>query len=120
MTDPLQFLMQEGAFNTVRFPPNSRYHAVPTAVHTMPDGTRVSYVRRRFIPPSERLTVLQEHAVVQGERLDHLASRYFGDPELFWRICDANGAMRPSDLTDEVGRRLRIALPEGMTRVTGA
>jgi hypothetical protein len=119
-TDPLQLLLQAAPLNIVLFPPNSRYHGVSTAVHTRPDGTTVSYVRRRFIPPPERLTVLQEHTLVQGERLDHLAARYFGDPELFWRLCDANVAMRPGELTEEVGRWIRITLPEGVRGVTGA
>ena len=30
-----------------------------------------------------------------GERLDHLSFRYYKDAERFWRICDANRAMRP-------------------------
>jgi hypothetical protein len=120
MTDPLQLLLQAAPLNTVLFPPNSRYHGVPTAVHIMPDGTTVSYVRRRFIPSPEQLTVLQEHTLVQGERLDHLAAKYFGDPELFWRLCDANVVMRPGDLTEVIGRRIRITLPEGIRGVTGA
>lgn len=120
MTNPLQFLMQAVPLNQVLFAPNSRYHAVPTAVHQMPDGTTVLYVTRRFIPPPEKFALLQEHTLIQGERLDHLAARYFGDPELFWRICDANGAMRPDELIEEVGRRIRITLPEGITGVTGA
>jgi hypothetical protein len=120
MTDPLQFLMQTVPLNQVLFSPNSRYHVVPTAVHQMPDGTTVLYVKRRFIPPPEKFALLHEHTLVQGERLDHLAARYFGDPELFWRICDANGILRPEELLEEVGRRIRITLPEGITGVTGA
>lgn len=120
MTDPLHLLMQAAPLHTVLFAPNSRYHAVPTAGHRLPDGTTVLYVKRRFIPPPEKFALLQEHALVQGERLDHLAARYFGDPELFWRICDANGILRPEELLEEVGRRLRITLPEGITGVTGA
>ena len=34
-----------------------------------------------------------------------------GDPEQFWRICDANDAMHPLDMTSEPGRILRIAVP---------
>ena len=120
MTDPLQLLMQAVPLNQVLFLPNSRYHAIPMAAHQMPDGTAVPYVRRRFIPPPEKFALLQEHTLVQGERLDHLAARYFGDPELFWRICDANVAMRPDDLIEKVGRRIRITLPEGITGVTSA
>ena len=42
------------------------------------------------------------------------SARYLGDPELFWRLCDANVAMRPAELTETIGRRLHITLPEGM------
>ena len=52
--------------------------------------------------------------MTEGERLDNIAAQYLGDPEQFWRICDANGAMRPDELTETVGRRLRITLPEGI------
>jgi hypothetical protein len=52
--------------------------------------------------------------VTQGERLDNITARYLDDPQQFWRICDANRAMRPGDLTAGIGRRLRITLPEGV------
>jgi nucleoid-associated protein YgaU len=48
---------------------------------------------------------------VQGDRLDNLAARYLGDPEQFWKICDANNVLRPDELTEEIGRVVRIALP---------
>ena len=35
-------------------------------------------------------------------------------PRQFWRVCDANAAMRPDELTETIGRRLRITLPEGI------
>ena len=43
-----------------------------------------------------------------------LAAGYLGDAELYWRLADANGAMRPRDLTETAGARVRITLPEGM------
>jgi hypothetical protein len=39
---------------------------------------------------------------------------------MFWRICDANGAMQPEELTQTVGRRLRITLPEGIPTTPNA
>jgi hypothetical protein len=54
--------------------------------------------------------------VTQGDRLDNIAAKYLGDPEQFWRLCDANGAMRPDALTETIGRWLRITLPEGIPR----
>jgi hypothetical protein len=100
--------------NSRAFPPTSRYATVPKAQWTAPDGGVIVYLRRRFLPPPERFALLQEHAVVEGDRLDNLTARYLGDPEQFWRLCDANNAMFPTELTDSVGRRLRITLPEGI------
>jgi hypothetical protein len=66
------------------------------------------------VPAPERFALLTEHVVAQGERLDNITAEHLGDPEQFWRICDANGALRPAELTEELGRRLRITLPEGV------
>jgi len=117
MNDPsqaLQALLQPAGLSTSLFPANSRYQGIDTATLTTPDGRVVAYVRRRFVPPPELFTLLQEHTVVQGERLDNIAAKYLGDPEQFWRICDANGAIRPEELTDDIGRKLRITLPKGL------
>jgi hypothetical protein len=94
------------------FPRNSRYHGIETAEWTAPDGRTIVYLRRRFVPPATT-AVLVEHTVTQGERLDNITARYLGDPEGFWRVCDANNAMNPDDLTAETGRRLRIPLLQG-------
>ena len=37
-------------------------------------------MRRRFVPPQEKFALLQEHTVTEGERLDHIAAKYLGDP----------------------------------------
>jgi hypothetical protein len=96
------------------FPPTSRYHGQETAEQVLPNGNKVLYLRRRFLPQPESLALLQEHVVTQGDRLDNITAHYLGDPEQFWRVCDANRAMRPAELTETIGRRLRIALPEGI------
>src|SRR2546421_185414 len=114
MADPLQALLQAGALKTTLFPSTSRYHGVETATAEAADGRAVVYLRRRFVPPVEWFALLQEHTVTQGDRLDNLAAQYLGDPEQFWRLCDANAAVRPDELTEAVGRRLRITLPEGI------
>lgn len=100
-----------------QFPMTSRYHGIATATHTTTDGRTITYLRRRFIPPPERFILLVEHTVVEGDRLDNITAQYLGDPEQFWRICDANVAMRPEELTETIGRRLRITLPEGISGV---
>ena len=102
------------------FPPTSRYAGIDTATLVLPDGTRLIYLRRRFVPGPERFALLSEHAVKQGERLDNITARYLDDPEQFWRICDANRAVRPDELTERVGRRLRITLPEGIPGLPNA
>ncbi|MBM4289444.1 MAG: LysM domain-containing protein [Deltaproteobacteria bacterium] len=102
------------------FPPTSRYHGIGTAVLTIPEGRPVVYLRRRFIPPPENFALLQEHTVSQGERVDNLAARYLGDPELYWRLCDANAVLHPEDLTAEPGSRIRITLPAGIPGIANA
>jgi hypothetical protein len=96
------------------FAPTSRYASVETVTIELPGGKSVVYLRRRFLPPPERLGLLQEHVVTSGERLDNITALYLGDPEQFWRLCDANRAMRPDALTERPGRRLRITLPDGV------
>jgi hypothetical protein len=102
------------------FPPTSRYYNTETATLETRDGRVITYLRRRFVPPPESFSLLQEHVVVEGDRLDNITARYLGDPEQFWRLCDANAAMRPDELTEEPGRRLRITLPEGLPGVPNA
>ena len=114
MNDPLQALLQQTGSATPAFPPTSRYHQTPIGTLKMPDAREVAYLKRRLVPPSERFALLQEHAVSEGERLDHIAARYLGDPGQYWRLCDANGAVRPDELLDPVGRRIRITLPENI------
>ncbi|HWW59832.1 MAG TPA: LysM domain-containing protein [Thermoanaerobaculia bacterium] len=106
------FALQQ-ALPLTPFSPSSRYSGIEIAKITI-DGETYAYVRRRFVPLPERLSIIGEHIVVSRERLDHIAALYLGDPELFWRVCDANRAMRPEALTETVGRTLAIALPEGI------
>ena len=71
-------------------------------------GGRSRGVRRLIPDPA----ALQTHQVAAGDRLDLIAFRFYQDPEQYWRICDANRALLPEDLTREVGRRLRIPFAE--------
>ena len=90
----------------------SRYFGLERKTLELPDGSRIPYLARRFVPKPERFADIGFHIVVQGERPDHVAFRHLGDPELFWRLCDANGVLRPEELTQSPGLRLRITLPE--------
>lgn len=96
------------------FPPTSRYYAIDTLTLEDADGTRTVYFKRRFVPAPERFALLQLHVVRQGERLDNITAQYLDDPEQFWRLCDANRALRPDELTETPGSKLRITLPEGI------
>jgi hypothetical protein len=98
----------------------SRYHSIQTAELETADGKKIVYLRRRFVPQPTAFALLLEHTVVESDRLDNITAQYLGDPEQFWRICDANGAIRPEELTETVGRRLRITLPEGVPGVPNA
>ena len=117
MTDAnevLRALLQPGDLNRSIFPPSSRYFGVELAWLEVDDDLTIIYLRRRFVPAPEEFVQVQEHLVVERDRLDNIAAQYLGDPEQFWRVCDANRALRPEALTETIGRRLRITLPEGI------
>ena len=120
MIDPLQALLQGGALKTTLFPVSSRYYGLETATLTTTDGKQIIYLKRRLLPQPENFSLLQEHLVSEGERLDNITAHYLGDPEQFWQLCDANRAMRPDELTETIGRRLRITLPQGIPGVSDA
>lgn len=94
------------------FEPNSRYINIQTATLVKNDGQEISYVRRRFLPRSADLPTLARVTVIQDDRLDLLTSRVIGDPEQFWRPCDASDAMNPSDLTKTPGRTVTVPIPQ--------
>ncbi len=102
------------------FPPTSRYNGLDTATVQTADGTTISYLTRRFVPSPAEFADFQEYTVSQGDRLDNITAKYLGDPEQFWRICDANGAIRPEELTDTIGAKIRITLPQGIPGPTNA
>lgn len=90
----------------------SRYYNLETANYTTSDGKSIAYKRRRFLPHGKDLQLLTKARVEQSDRLDLITNRTIGDPEQFWRVCDANNAMNPSDLTEEPGNILRIPIPQ--------
>jgi hypothetical protein len=92
------------------FAPGSRYERVGEATFTQRDGRAVPYKLLRTPPPQAPASQVVQ--VAEGERLDLIAHRLYGDPEQFWRICDANLALRPGEL-ERPGRRLTIPLAGG-------
>lgn len=109
MTDPAAM-----AAAASPYPRTSRYFGIETAIHRDADGREIPYLRRRLLPQPGSFASVTEHEVSEGDRADLLANRYLGDPELWWRLADANGVLDPAELTATPGRRLRITLPEGV------
>jgi hypothetical protein len=102
------------------FSPTSRYYGFETSQIKLPGGATFLYLKRRFPPQPEVFSLLEEHVVTEDERLDNITAKHLGDPEQFWRVADANRAMRPDELTETTGRRLRITLPEGIPGIPNA
>jgi hypothetical protein len=65
-----------------------RHAAWTTAIDRR--GRTVACVTPAEVPD---LPELGFHRRREGQRLDHLAAHYLGDPAGFWRIAEANGAM---------------------------
>ena len=94
------------------FDAQSRYAKQPTAVWVDRGGRSRTYVLLREVPqppvpgPADPI-----YEVTDRDRLDRIAWRQLGAAELFWQLCDANGALHPDELIDRPGRTLRI--PKG-------
>lgn len=86
----------------------SRYEPIAEAEYSAPDGRIIRYKRIRFIP---RTVATQRHVVRDGERHDLVAAATLGDSERFWQLCDANGTMRPADLSDRPGKVIAVPAP---------
>jgi hypothetical protein len=84
--------------------PASRYDSVPTYRRATPDGGE-QRLRTPRLPDAPEVD--QHHRVVAGERLDHLAARFLGDPYAWWQVADAHPGVEVDDL-DRPGRRLGV------------
>ena len=85
----------------------SRYEPIPNAELRTPDGRTIVYKRMWLVPLPEGELIRRVRA---GDRLDRIAHEIYGDPEQYWRLCDANRAMRPDDLVEIPGRVLRVPM----------
>jgi nucleoid-associated protein YgaU len=122
MNNPLLALLQMGVVPSVSFPTNSRYYNSGTLTYTGPDGRPVTYLARRFAPQpgAANYSTVATHTVRHGDRLDLLAAKYLGDPLIYWLICDANGAIRPEQLVETLGKALNITMPLGVPGMSNA
>src|SRR5215467_12285946 len=96
------------------FSETSRYRGLPLVTYVDPEGREHVYVARRLVPLPEAFAVIGQIEVREGDRIDNIAANVLGDPEAYWRIADANRALAPAELTQRIGRKLAIALPEGV------
>lgn len=122
MNYPLQSLINLGVIPPVTFPPDSRYCGIGTLQYSAPNGQTIPYLARRFVPQpgAPNYSTVAKHSVRQGDRLDLIAANYLGDPLMFWLLCDANGAIRPDELTATPGRVLNITAPQGVPGAVNA
>jgi hypothetical protein len=112
MSDPLKAVLAPADLKATAFPPGSRYHGVEVKAELI-DGEQRVYVARRFVPPQDQFSVVQEYRVVDGDRLDNLAARFIGDPEQYWQLCDANAVLSPEAL-ERPGEIIMVTLPAGV------
>lgn len=87
------------------FTDNSRYKK---AIQYELKDHRGRTVKVVATPDAPQQNILGYHALKQGQRTDHLASRYLNDPAAFWRIAEANDAMLAESLTEQS----EIAIPD--------
>ncbi|MBN1203492.1 MAG: hypothetical protein JXB05_01025 [Myxococcaceae bacterium] len=83
----------------------SRYAGteVVEPVNTEGEHPRVLALRRISAPKG-----VLEYVVMEGERLDHLAQRFYSDPKKYWLILDANPhELNPFELL-RPGRRIQV------------
>ncbi len=82
----------------------SRYARTPTLAAPDARGEPLTLLELR-VPDAQELDVT--YAPAAGERLDHVAQRFYQDATAFWRICDAADALDPFDVVAP-GRALDI------------
>jgi hypothetical protein len=97
--------------------PSNRYSGLDQKIYTAPSGRLIAYLGRRILPDPASLPQTGLYQVADGERVDQIAWKAFGDATQSWRLADGNGAMRPDELGGTAGRRLRVTLPYGLNGI---
>ncbi|HVR06732.1 MAG TPA: hypothetical protein VMW75_01680 [Thermoanaerobaculia bacterium] len=94
--------------------PTSRYAGLPYLTYLAPNGETIVHLSRRFLPQPRTIQGPTAVTVQQADRnrLDLVTARTLHQPELFWRIADANNGMDPFDLTHPPGLVLRVPAPQ--------
>jgi hypothetical protein len=91
------------------FDRDSRYAKAPIKTLIDDQGREIAYAARRLIPDAPR--IIAQAPVQDGDRLDLLAARAFGDARAAWRVMDTNPDPEPLTLADQPDRRLNLAQP---------
>lgn len=84
---------------------DSRYSKLKPLTVSGPGGAPVQIVPIRFIAAT---TPVIARRVRQGDRPDLLAYEFYKEPQLFWRIADANEVMRPGELVSSNGSLIGV------------
>lgn len=95
--------------------PDSRFAHLSVLKVLAPDGATRRVIALRLERPEVDGDVTR-YRVTQGETVDLLARRFYGDERLWWRILDANPVVYPLDI--EAGDVLNVPAPGPATRVT--
>src|SRR5258706_14428092 len=97
--------------------PDSRFSTLSVLRVLTPDGTFREVVALRLeLPPNGAR--LNRHLVTQGETVDLLSQRFYGDEGLWWRILDVNPEVYPLDV--QAGDMLNLPNPGPATSITRA
>jgi len=91
------------------FSENSRYKDVKEYTPVDSKGEKHKVKRIRFIPSYQSAL---PHMIKEGDRLDHVSQKYFGDPTKYWLIVDVNDEMVPHDLI-KAGKKIIIPKERG-------
>ena len=94
------------------FKQDSRYFKLETKTYTDLDGRVIAYKKRRILPNGQDMLIMTKVTAQQGERLDLITNRTLGDPEHFWRICDANNVVEPQELSEDPETLIAIPIPQ--------
>jgi hypothetical protein len=84
---------------------DSRYSKLTPLTVPGPKGVPVQIVPIRFIATTVPVIARR---IRQGDRPDLLAYEFYKEPQLFWRIADANEVMRPGELVSNYGSLIGV------------
>jgi hypothetical protein len=96
----------------------SRFDGAQVASAAVADGAGairdVAYLLPRTPRDPASVVPMAWHRVAGDDRVDLVAQRYLGDPQAWWRICDANAALDPDALVgpENEGRAVVVGVPE--------